>query len=312
MKIVLFLASVATAMAATTNCGSSFKADGSDTVLPIAQMWATKYGNLCPNAKSSSISAGGSTVGATDVCSGKVDIGMMSRDWKSTEATAGSNGVYTCVSGKKKVIQVAVAKDGITIAAKAGGAAASCIKILGGLTVAQLNTIFSNAKSAPKWSDLNSKCSSSLIKITGPDSTSGTYSFFTGAVFTGSQTFRSDYSKTANADYSAVVKTIVSDGSYIGYMGYGYYVKNKSALTAAAIKNSAGAYVLPSASSISGGTYNPFSRFIYMNLLSTTLKNTKPYIDYGLSSAGSMDVTTAGFVPLTSTVIKQMLSRIGG
>jgi phosphate transport system substrate-binding protein len=183
----------------------------------------------------------------------------------------------------------------------------------GGLTTAQLNIIFSNVKSAPKWSDLGSKCKAytTPIKITGPDPTSGTSTFFAGAVFTGTQTFRSSYTTTANADFSLVLKTIQSDGDYVAFMGYGNYVKNKSTLTAAAIKNSAGAYVLPSNGSIGNGTYKPLARYLYMNLLSKSVANTKAYIQYALSSAGSAIVASSGYVPLSSTVIKQMLARVG-
>lgn len=151
------------------------------------------------------------------------------------------------------------------------------------------------------------------IKITGPLTTSGTASFFADAVFTGSQTFRADYSETANADSKVVVKTILSDPDYIGIISYGGYVKNKSTLSAAAIKNSKGVYVLPSTASITDGSYSPFSRYLFMNLLSTSVSTkTKAFIDYALSKAGQAIVGCTGFVVLPSSIISQMLNRIGG
>jgi ABC-type phosphate transport system substrate-binding protein len=128
MKFVLFLTSTATAMAASS-CGGKFSATGSEILEPIALAWSTGYQKQCPNAKPITITAGGSTAGVSAVCAGTVDIGMTSRDFKSTEA-AGSNGSYTCVSGGNKITQVAVALDGITIASKTGGVAANCIKAL--------------------------------------------------------------------------------------------------------------------------------------------------------------------------------------
>jgi ABC-type phosphate transport system substrate-binding protein len=340
MKIILVLTFASTAMAA---CGGPFSATGSDTVQPVAAAWSQGYLTTCPGANPITITAGGSSIGATAVCAGTADIGMMSRDWKVTEATTvGSDGAHTCVKGGNKVTQIDVALDGITITAKTGGPAANCIRALvsmvatseysilgsestcmylthccfrttqGGLTIAQLNIIFSNVKSAPKWSDLGPQCKAytSAIKITGPDSTSGTNSFFQGVVFKGKQTFRSIYNTTANADYAVILKTIQSDDNYIGYMGFGYFVKNKNALTSAPIRNAKKIYVLPSRGSIADGSYSPFTRTLYMNLSSNTEATTKSFIQFGLSAAGSPLVTAAGFVPLSPSTVTQMLARL--
>jgi ABC-type phosphate transport system substrate-binding protein len=127
--IVLLNSLVATTMAA---CGTAgFKASGSDTVEPIALSWVAPYQKQCPKATPITVTAGGSSVGAKDVCAGTVDIGMMSREFKDTEAKPdGTTGSFTCVSGGKKVTQIAVAADGIIIIAKKNGNAAKCIAAL--------------------------------------------------------------------------------------------------------------------------------------------------------------------------------------
>lgn len=127
MKIVLFLTSITTAVAA--KCGSSVSISGSDVIAPIALVWKAGYAHQCPSAKVT-VATGGSTKGLAAVCAGTVDIGASSRVPKSTEATKGSNGSYTCVTGGKKLTEVSIALDGLTISAKPGGAAASCIKAL--------------------------------------------------------------------------------------------------------------------------------------------------------------------------------------
>lgn len=341
MKIVLLFASVGSAVAAS--CGAGFKISASDTVmLPITSALVSGYQKLCPNAKPITVAGAGTTPGRDAVCAGTVDIGMSSIDFKPTEGTKGSNGSFTCKSGKK-ITQVSVALGGVTLAAKTGGAAAKCIKALvriprvtankhcytdstqahaffpsifykqGGLTIAQLGIIFSNVKSAPKWSDLGSACSAYgvPIKIAGPPSGSNTGYFFSSAVFTGSQTFRSNY--VANADGAVVISKILSDPDYIGIISYGGYVKNKSSLSASAIKNSKGAYVLPSPASITDGSYSPLSRYFYMDLLSTSVSaKTKAFVDYALSAAGQAIVASTGFVVLPSAIIKIMLTRVGG
>lgn len=128
MKLaIVFLSSLSTAMAA---CGSAgFKVSGSDTVEPVALAWLTPYSKQCPKATPITITAGGSSQGAKDVCGGVSDVGMMSREFKDTEAK-GTNGSFTCVTGGKKVTQIAVASDGIIFVAKKGGNAAKCITLL--------------------------------------------------------------------------------------------------------------------------------------------------------------------------------------
>jgi ABC-type phosphate transport system substrate-binding protein len=129
MKLaIIFLSSLSTAMAACPT-SAGFKASGSDTVEPVALAWATPYKKQCPKASAVAVTAGGSSQGAKDVCAGTSDVGMMSREFKTTEAT-GTNGSFTCVTGGKKVTQIAVASDGIIFVAKKGGNAAKCIAIL--------------------------------------------------------------------------------------------------------------------------------------------------------------------------------------
>jgi ABC-type phosphate transport system substrate-binding protein len=137
--IVLLNSLVGTTMAA---CGTAgFKASGSDTVEPIALSWVAPYQKQCPKATPITVTAGGSSVGAKDVCAGTVDIGMMSREFKDTEAKpVGTTGSFTCVSGGKTVTQIAVAADGIIIIAKKNGNAAKCIAAL-----------VRNLFSSPRW-----------------------------------------------------------------------------------------------------------------------------------------------------------------
>jgi phosphate transport system substrate-binding protein len=160
-------------------------------------------------------------------------------------------------------------------------------------------------------SDLSSKCAAVEVKITGPDENSGTQSFFTGIVFKEGQTFRASYLTVDSPDFDVVVKTVLSDGDYIGYVPLSYYLKNKLTLVPAKVKNAAGVYITPSAATIASGTYNPFSRRVYMNVLSTSLANVKDYIKFGLSAAGLKLVATGGLVALPASVITTILGRLG-
>lgn len=126
---------------------------GSSTVFPIAQIWAAVYQIGCPHVEIT-LEGGGSSRGAGRVCANResgtpVDIGDMSREWKSSEGRQrdGTDApfVYDCLKGDpaRSAIQVPVGIDGLTVATKWGGAAQECIEILGGLTMDQLRWIYS-------------------------------------------------------------------------------------------------------------------------------------------------------------------------
>jgi phosphate transport system substrate-binding protein len=65
---------------------------GAFALYPMMQRWAEEFHNLHPGVKFD-ISAGGAGKGMTDVLSGAVDIGMISRDITSDEMTKGAYGI---------------------------------------------------------------------------------------------------------------------------------------------------------------------------------------------------------------------------
>ena len=129
----------------------------------------------------------------------------MSRDWKSSEAEAGEDGfTFKCLDSDITVTQLIVAIDGLSVVVKKGGAADQCITEMGGLSMAQLRWIFSDwseedlaadglemdsvtpnndGDGVREWSDLDSSCTDSEIKLWGADSDSGTYEYFGEQVF---------------------------------------------------------------------------------------------------------------------------------
>ena len=65
---------------------------GAFALYPMMQRWAEEFHNLHPGVQFD-ISAGGVGKGMTDVLSGVVDIGMISRDITSDEVTKGAYGI---------------------------------------------------------------------------------------------------------------------------------------------------------------------------------------------------------------------------
>ena len=299
---------------------------GSTTVQPFATAWGAAYSTLCPGA-TVTVSGGGSSSGAKRVCgvppptASPVDIGTMSRAWKTTEASIGTpTYTYNCAIGiRPTVTQIDVAIDGIVVILKKGSLPATCIAALGGLTFHQLRWIFSSytttylisvgmpLSALPNndyddtthyYSELSASCPKIEIKLVGPTSVFGTHTYFLETILTGiGETFRTAcyFGTTSGA---ATITKVKSDptGASIGYVSYHMFNKVKTTISAVSLKNSAG-YIIPTPTTIGAGTY-PLSRCIYMNILSSTCAKTKAFIEHGMSTLGTANVIAQGFSPI--------------
>ena len=322
----------------TITCGpdGSIAIAGSSTVLPLAEAWAQYYDAACPGI-SITVEGGGSSSGAGRVCANSekgtpVEIGDMSRDWKSSEADRGSDGyTMSCLKGDttRKAIQLVVANDGLSVVMKKGGAAESCVNSLGGLTVDQLRYIFSSKDMSEliadgwdssslsnvdsdndrEWSDLSADCADSAIVLAYPDAESGTFEYFCEAIMNDDCSFGTG---TQSADDNVLVNSLTGDGAAVAYFGYAYYVENTDILTASPVKNADGNYVAPSATSVADGTYNPLSRPLFMNLNVGDLSKTKPFLEFGYGDGGDTLVSSVGYVPLISEYEHEMRERLEG
>jgi phosphate transport system substrate-binding protein len=326
--LAVFFALLASPGVAQT-CGGSFSTAGSATVQPISLSWKAGYQAQCPGV-TVTVEGGGSSVGAARVCAtgtsgSAVEIGNMSRDWKSTEATVAADGyTFTCVNNPaRKVVQLDVALDGISVVAHTGGSAASCLSTLGSLSINQLRWIFGNLNetaigltlpnsdgnpATKKWSELNSACATVDVAIAGPDSTAGTNQFFAEKVFSApGETYDAGRPYFSNADDQVLVNHLVATNNAVGFFGYAYYDANKASFTVTKINN-----ILPTATTIADNSYL-LSRTIYMNVLvsnSTSLCESYPFLVYGYSAAGTAEVTATGYVALDLAKRSAQLAQI--
>ena len=197
---------VESAVACGPDDGQGFAIAGSSTVFPLAREWQLAYKEACPKVGDIAVEGGGSSAGAGRVCANEdkgvpVDIGDMSREWTTEEASANDEHVFQCLMGDtaRSAIQIDVAIDGLTVTTQANGAGTDCIKNLGGLTTDQLRWIYSSCNetelaatgwdpasidhsdgnhSTHLWSELSDECAAEEIKIAGADDQSGTYEYF--------------------------------------------------------------------------------------------------------------------------------------
>jgi ABC-type phosphate transport system substrate-binding protein len=315
-------------------------------VFPIAQIWAGIYELAC--GVTITVEGGGSSVGAGRVCGdtamgSTVDIGDMSRQWTPSEGFSSNEYLFNCNSPgdtSRSAMQIEVAIDGLSVVTKTGGVAETCIKSLGGLTIDQLRWIYSNydemqliasgwnaAAAVPNsdgnpnthlWSEFldSPNCPATEIIIAGADALAGAYDHFLKTVLTDSENgevFDSNrpngYTSSDVAD-ELLVHFIRDQDAAIGFCGYAHYYSNRDIISAMPIKNYVGKFIVPSPETVGDGSYSPLSRRIYMNLLTSTLVTTRPFVEFGLNNANLVAIT--GYVPIPVVDRSEMFSRLAG
>jgi ABC-type phosphate transport system substrate-binding protein len=220
--------------------------------------------------------------------------------------------------------QVEVASEGISIATKLDGDAATCISILGGLTTDQLRWIFSSyddaqlqqagwdPTSVPNsdsnldthlWSEINSLCPSTEIQIAIPETTS---ILFRELIFSGVD---EDFARHRNNTLSdatsnkELVDFIVDHGNAMTYFELAYVIDDidQEVISLAPIFNEdEQEYLKPSAASFEANTY-PLLRRLYLAMLNeeSSLESTRVLLDFGLFSSQGIDATkSVGLWPI--------------
>jgi phosphate transport system substrate-binding protein len=150
------------------------------------------------------------------------------------------------------------------------------------------------------WSQVRPGMPDQPLHLFGPGSDSGTFDYFTEAVNKKEKAIRGDF--TASEDDNVLVTGVAGDKGGMGYFGLAYYLENKDKLTAVAVKNKDGKFVLPSKETVMDGSYNPLARplFIYLNANKSAFDpKVKKFVEYYLKNAGKMS-SEVGYIPLTA------------
>jgi ABC-type phosphate transport system substrate-binding protein len=313
---------------------------GSTTTYPIASLFGTIYGIGCDVEVK--VEGGSSTVGAIRLCGGgdgPVDIGTMSREWKSSEGLQEGHNVYcTTFDTSRSSIQIPVAYSAIVLATASGGPAKQCIDSLGGLTPDQLRWIFSsynekeleaagwspNSISNPDydesthlWSELSSDCEATEILLGGANDLTDIYYDFKDAILTDHRNGEIIATDRLNgyvsgATDSSTVSFLLENGAALAFFGINYYEKSSDSLNIVPIQNYAGAFVLPDDSLIQSRAYDILSKPLYMNVNNDieTLPSTVPLVRFGMSDDGTNLVAAAGYVPIADAQRQEILSML--
>lgn len=286
----------APAVGQTLNGGINI--DGSSTVFPITQLVAEVF-----NAEHEDVNIvvgfSGTGGGFKKFAAGETDISNASRPIKGSEAEKLDEAGVS-------FIELPVAYDGLTIAVNKNNTWVES------LTVEQLQMIFlaSNKGEVTQWSDVNGDWPEIEIQMYIPGTDSGTFDYFKEVVVAKTEdAIRDDVSESE--DDNVLINGIVGNRGAIGFFGAAYYFENEDRLKAVPIINDAGEAVTPSAESIENGSYNPFSRplFIYVKESSLDRPEVAAFVDFYLADAGDF-AEEVGYVALPGSVYDRAKANV--
>lgn len=318
---------------------------GSDTVLPVVDVWSQIYELGCPT--DIDINGGGSSVGAYKVCASSesgdaVDVGMMSRDfnWEDEAVPRAKNEfVYDCIveedEQSRSVIQIDVALDGISILFPIGGMGEQCVRSLGGLTLDQLRWMYSSYSDTEleqsgwdpeslsnndfdpnthKWSELDFRCADEEIQLTGDYLGDGSFAKFSELVLKDhllgehiADSRKKPYIQVYGFD---AMRYLSEHRDAVSYVGYHYYFEHQEVFWATPVATEAGgSFVTPSLQSIGDGTY-PLTRSIFVNIHNNeaALRYAVPVIAFGYSNPTL--ILSSGYVPIVGDHMEEMIDRL--
>ena len=298
---IILLAGISATISSCSSSNSqdiiNIKVDGSSTVYPITEEFATDY-NLRKNAEKSgspvtvTVNFSGTSRGFKKFCNGETDINNASRPIHTHE-------IKDCNQNGVRFFELPIGFDAVTMVVNSQNTWAKDI------TVAELKKIWQPSAEGKitKWNQVRSTWPDKPLNLYGSGSDSGTFDYFTEVVVGTEYSIRKDYK--ADSDYRKIAQQISADGNGLAFIPYAYYKSNRDTLKALAVDSGSGA-VAPSIANVKWGKYRPFSRpiFIYVSYESLGKKPVlREVVELYMDKAPEF-VSAVGYVPLTDQAYK--------
>lgn len=281
----------------------TIKIDGSSTVFPISEAVSEEFQHEDPNAKIT-VGVSGTGGGFKKFIAGEIDIVDASRPIRAAEIEqAQKNGI--------EYVELPIAYDALSVVVNPKNTWVDT------LTVKELQKIWAPEAQGKvlSWSDVRPGFPNKPLQLFGAGTDSGTFDYFTEAIVGREKASRGDY--TSSEDDNVIVTGVMGNEGALGYFGAAYYESNKTRVKAVAIddedaSNGAGPQ-LPSAATVTAGTYRPLSRplFIYVRKSALERPEVRRYVQFYLSQASAL-VQDVGYIPLPSSVMELVQARFQG
>jgi phosphate transport system substrate-binding protein len=252
---------------------------GSDTIVNLALAWAEAYQNIHPEVRIS-VTGGGTGTGMAALINGTVDLANASRQIKPEELDAAKANGY-------EPVEFVIARDAIAVIVNPSNPISQ-------LTLAQLSDIYSGKIN--NWQELGGE-NRPIVRLSR-ETNSGTHVYFLEAVLRLGQKdnktlFSMDTLLLPSSE--GIIIEVRDNPNAIGYDGLGYVTPEVKIVAVA--RDAGGPYVIPSAETVSQGTY-PISRDLYMYTAREPQGALTTYLEWILSLEGQKIVTQLGFVPI--------------
>jgi phosphate transport system substrate-binding protein len=261
------------------------KIDGSSTVYPITEAVAEDFQTAKKGAIRVTVGISGTGGGFKKFCRGETDIANASRPILQKE-------MEECKKTGVQYVEMPVAFDALTVVVNPRNNWSKTI------TVAELKKIWEPAAQGKvtRWSQVNPAWPDEPLKLYGAGADSGTFDYFTEAIVGKAKSSRGDF--TASEDDNVLVQGVASDKNSLGFFGFAYYVENQKKVKAVAVDGGKGP-VLPSATTVEDGSYEPLSRpiFIYVNIKSAEKPEVRQFVEFYMKNAPVL-VKEVKFFPL--------------
>jgi phosphate transport system substrate-binding protein len=269
LKIMLAVL-LAAGMLAPAQAEEQLQLEGSTTVGPIADAFASAFEEMYPDLKIT-VKKTGSGDGAAALVDGRCDIATMSREMKDKEfKKAVDNGI--------KPVAHAVSMDGVCVVVHPSNPVT-------GLTIGQIRDIYKG--NITNWSEVGGP--DMPIVVISRDTNSGTYeTFHKLAMKKEKMGAKTEY---VNSNPQAHKRVSTTNGA-IGYVGLGFVDNNVKALKVEG--------VTPTKKTIASGKY-PISRplFMYTNGYPKLGSKIFEFVTFHLTPKGQEIIEEKGFVPVT-------------
>jgi phosphate transport system substrate-binding protein len=263
------------------------RVDGSSTVFPISEAVAEEFRKEAPKVRVP-VGLSGTGGGFKLFAKGEIDISDASRPIKKEEfEEATKNGI--------EFIELPIAYDGLSIVVNKANTWAKEI------TVEEIQKIYLEKSAAKTWQDIRADWPAEPIKVFGAGTDSGTYDYFKEVIVPKGESIRPDMS--TSEDDNVLVTGVAGNKGAIGFFGCAYYFENKGKLNVLAVVNHDGKPVKPEPTSIEDGSYNPFSRplFIYVNRESAYRPEVDAFVSFYLEEGPEL-AQEVGYVRLPKSV----------
>jgi phosphate transport system substrate-binding protein len=293
----LVSAGVLSLSAARVASAQTIKVDGSSTVFPITEAVAEEYQISKRGKVRVTVGISGTGGGFKRFCNGETDISDASRPILAAE-------MAKCAAAGVKYIELPIAYDALTVVVNPKAT------WIDQVTIAELKKMWEPAAQGviTRWDQVNSKWPKRPLKLFGPGADSGTFDYFTEAVNGKAKSSRGDF--TASEDDNVLVQGIEADVNGLAYFGYAYYAAQQGKMKAVKVVNASGVAVGPSEAAVLDGTYNPFSRplFIYVNAAAAQRPEVKEFVEFYLGQ-GAQYVKEVKYVPFVAAAYQTALGH---